>query len=98
MSLFHIQGVNGTSKPAVPPREVSRDAPPRPPTLEPTKEQLESIKKYQVSPSTKLKKTTVSNTDYGVFYYGNSIEKLPIRYLPTSVFDAYNSATSLRFK
>lgn len=45
------QAVNGTSvkspAPAVPPRETTRDAPPRPPTHEPTKEQLESIRKYQ---------------------------------------------------
>ncbi|KAM3958778.1 MAGUK p55 family member stardust [Aphomia sociella] len=46
-----FQQVNGTAKtaaPAVPPREVSRDAPPRPPAHDNvTKEQMESIKKYQ---------------------------------------------------
>lgn len=44
------QQVNGNAKntaPAVPPREVSRDAPPRPPAHDVTKEQMESIKKYQ---------------------------------------------------
>ncbi|KAL0878757.1 hypothetical protein ABMA27_003799 [Loxostege sticticalis] len=45
------QQVNGTAKttaPAVPPREVARDAPPRPPAHDNiTKEQMESIKKYQ---------------------------------------------------
>ncbi|CAF4857584.1 unnamed protein product [Pieris macdunnoughi] len=43
--------MNGTAKgiaPAVPPREVPRDAPPRPPAHDVTKEQMESIKKYQV--------------------------------------------------
>ncbi|CAH4031655.1 unnamed protein product [Pieris brassicae] len=45
------QQMNGTAKgiaPAVPPREVPRDAPPRPPAHDVTKEQMESIKKYQV--------------------------------------------------
>ncbi|XP_052748684.1 protein PALS1 isoform X2 [Galleria mellonella] len=48
-----FQQVNGTAKttaPAVPPREVSRDAPPRPPAHDnvvATKEQMDSIKKYQ---------------------------------------------------
>ncbi|XP_022112760.2 protein PALS1 isoform X3 [Pieris rapae] len=44
------QQMNGTAKgiaPAVPPREVPRDAPPRPPAHDVTKEQMESIKKYQ---------------------------------------------------
>ncbi|XP_053608996.1 protein PALS1 isoform X4 [Plodia interpunctella] len=45
------QQVNGTAKtaaPAVPPREVARDAPPRPPAHDNvTKEQMDSIKKYQ---------------------------------------------------
>ncbi|XP_063538298.1 protein PALS1 isoform X5 [Cydia strobilella] len=42
--------VNGTAKtaaPAIPPREAPRDAPPRPPAHDVTKEQMESIKKYQ---------------------------------------------------
>ncbi|XP_059044953.1 protein PALS1 isoform X3 [Achroia grisella] len=42
--------VNGTLKstaPAVPPREVARDAPPRPAHDNVTKEQMDSIKKYQ---------------------------------------------------
>ncbi|XP_041981344.1 protein PALS1 isoform X2 [Aricia agestis] len=41
--------VNGTAKaaPAVPPRESPRDAPPRPPAHDVTKEQMESVKKYQ---------------------------------------------------
>ncbi|XP_053608993.1 uncharacterized protein sdt isoform X1 [Plodia interpunctella] len=46
-----FQQVNGTAKtaaPAVPPREVARDAPPRPPAHDNvTKEQMDSIKKYQ---------------------------------------------------
>ncbi|XP_050663595.1 protein PALS1 isoform X3 [Leptidea sinapis] len=44
------QQMNGTAKgvaPAVPPREVARDAPPRPPAHDVTKEQMDSIKKYQ---------------------------------------------------
>ncbi|XP_059044945.1 protein PALS1 isoform X2 [Achroia grisella] len=44
------QQVNGTLKstaPAVPPREVARDAPPRPAHDNVTKEQMDSIKKYQ---------------------------------------------------
>ncbi|XP_028175512.1 MAGUK p55 subfamily member 5 isoform X3 [Ostrinia furnacalis] len=45
------QQVNGTAKittPALPPREVPRDAPPRPPAHDNiTKEQMDSIKKYQ---------------------------------------------------
>ncbi|KAJ0176301.1 hypothetical protein K1T71_008475 [Dendrolimus kikuchii] len=44
------QQVNGNAKstaPAVPPREVARDAPPRPPAHDVTKEQMESIRKYQ---------------------------------------------------
>ncbi|XP_061717775.1 protein PALS1 isoform X1 [Cydia pomonella] len=45
-----LQQVNGTAKtaaPAIPPREAPRDAPPRPPAHDVTKEQMESIKKYQ---------------------------------------------------
>ncbi|XP_063828936.1 uncharacterized protein LOC135078267 [Ostrinia nubilalis] len=46
-----FQQVNGTAKittPALPPREVPRDAPPRPPAHDNiTKEQMDSIKKYQ---------------------------------------------------
>ncbi|XP_050663594.1 protein PALS1 isoform X2 [Leptidea sinapis] len=45
-----FQQMNGTAKgvaPAVPPREVARDAPPRPPAHDVTKEQMDSIKKYQ---------------------------------------------------
>ncbi|XP_060804197.1 protein PALS1 isoform X2 [Amyelois transitella] len=44
------QQVNGTAKtaaPAVPPREVARDAPPRPPAHDVGKDQVDSIKKYQ---------------------------------------------------
>ncbi|XP_028037179.1 MAGUK p55 subfamily member 5 isoform X2 [Bombyx mandarina] len=44
------QQVNGTAKtaaPAVPPREVARDAPPRPPAHDVSKDQVDSIKKYQ---------------------------------------------------
>ncbi|CAH2041732.1 unnamed protein product, partial [Iphiclides podalirius] len=47
-----LQQVNGNVKgaaPAVPPREVPRDAPPRPPALDVTRDQIESIRKYQVS-------------------------------------------------
>nr|XP_026498011.1 MAGUK p55 subfamily member 5-A isoform X1 [Vanessa tameamea] len=41
--------VNGTAKgaPAVPPREAPRDAPPRPPAHDITRDQIDSIKKYQ---------------------------------------------------
>nr|XP_032518282.1 MAGUK p55 subfamily member 5 isoform X3 [Danaus plexippus plexippus] len=41
--------VNGTAKgaPVVPPREAPRDAPPRPPAHDLTREQVDSIKKYQ---------------------------------------------------
>ncbi|CAG9582988.1 unnamed protein product [Danaus chrysippus] len=41
--------VNGSAKgaPAVPPREAPRDAPPRPPAHDLTREQVDSIKKYQ---------------------------------------------------
>ncbi|XP_060804196.1 protein PALS1 isoform X1 [Amyelois transitella] len=45
-----FQQVNGTAKtaaPAVPPREVARDAPPRPPAHDVGKDQVDSIKKYQ---------------------------------------------------
>ncbi|XP_047534211.1 protein PALS1 isoform X3 [Vanessa atalanta] len=43
------QQVNGTAKgaPAVPPREAPRDAPPRPPAHDITRDQIDSIKKYQ---------------------------------------------------
>ncbi|CAG4961411.1 unnamed protein product [Colias eurytheme] len=47
-----FQQLNGTTKgiaPAVPPREVPRDAPPRPPAHDVTKEHIESIRKYQCS-------------------------------------------------
>ncbi|GBP10694.1 hypothetical protein EVAR_6259_1 [Eumeta japonica] len=53
LQLAHF-AVNGTTKPvvtgapAVPPRDSVRDAPPRPPAHE-AKDQLDSIKKYQVS-------------------------------------------------
>ncbi|XP_013136134.1 PREDICTED: MAGUK p55 subfamily member 5-like [Papilio polytes] len=54
-----LQQVNGTARavagvpvlgagaPAVPPREATRDAPPRPPALDVTRDQIESIRKYQ---------------------------------------------------
>ncbi|XP_068628585.1 protein PALS1 isoform X3 [Battus philenor] len=44
------QQVNGSAKaaaPAVPPREAPRDAPPRPPALDVTRDQIDSIRKYQ---------------------------------------------------
>ncbi|CAH1637075.1 unnamed protein product [Spodoptera littoralis] len=48
-----FQQVNGTAKtvaPAVPPRDTARDAPPRPPAHDNvSKEQMDSIKKYQES-------------------------------------------------
>ncbi|XP_045536923.1 protein PALS1 isoform X2 [Papilio machaon] len=39
--------VLGAGAPAVPPREATRDAPPRPPALDVTRDQVESIRKYQ---------------------------------------------------
>ncbi|XP_068628567.1 protein PALS1 isoform X1 [Battus philenor] len=45
-----FQQVNGSAKaaaPAVPPREAPRDAPPRPPALDVTRDQIDSIRKYQ---------------------------------------------------
>ncbi|XP_037302153.1 MAGUK p55 subfamily member 5-like isoform X1 [Manduca sexta] len=42
-----VNGTAKTSAPAVPPREVARDAPPRPPAHDLTKDQADSIRKYQ---------------------------------------------------
>ncbi|KAG6453746.1 hypothetical protein O3G_MSEX008307 [Manduca sexta] len=44
---FQVNGTAKTSAPAVPPREVARDAPPRPPAHDLTKDQADSIRKYQ---------------------------------------------------
>ncbi|KPI90974.1 hypothetical protein RR46_14478 [Papilio xuthus] len=40
--------VLGAGAPAVPPREATRDAPPRPPALDVTRDQIDSIRKYQI--------------------------------------------------
>ncbi|XP_037873057.1 protein PALS1 isoform X2 [Bombyx mori] len=44
---FQVNGTAKTAAPAVPPREVARDAPPRPPAHDVSKDQVDSIKKYQ---------------------------------------------------
>ncbi|CAG5043429.1 unnamed protein product [Parnassius apollo] len=60
------QQVNGSAKaaaPAVPPREVPRDAPPRPPALDVTRDQIESIRKYQRAWSTPKSSRPVSDVN-----------------------------------
>ncbi|CAG5043427.1 unnamed protein product [Parnassius apollo] len=61
-----FQQVNGSAKaaaPAVPPREVPRDAPPRPPALDVTRDQIESIRKYQRAWSTPKSSRPVSDVN-----------------------------------